>query len=358
MHCAQPRRSRFALAAALLGLTALAPASCGRTEDGSAQGGAKKPGAVVVYYSADDVYARPILEEFERRTGIDVRGVTDTEATKNTGLVQRLRAERTSPKADVFWSGEVFLTIQLAKEGLLAPHASATASERPEALRGADGLWHGFAQRARVLVVNTDRVPEAEAPTNLVELMDPRWRGRVAMARPQFGTTRGHMGALVAMWGEANTRQWLATMKNNGLRLYDGNSAVVTAVALGEADIGLTDTDDVHAGLRNGWPVALVHVRHDLPNGASFGPLVIPNSVALVRGGPNPEAGAKLVDYLLGPDAERALAASDSRNAPVNASVAAEFPDLALPEPARVHLEDVAASVDAAMRLTRETLGE
>jgi len=331
-------------------------AACGRQPQGASA--AQKTESVVVYYSADEVYARPILEEFEKRTGIEVLGVTDTEATKNTGLVQRLRAERQKPRADVFWSGEVFLTIQLANEGLLAPHTSAVAQDRPETLRGAGDTWHGFAQRARVLVVNTNRVPLEQAPDNLVELMEPRWRGRVAMARPQFGTTRGHMGALVAMWGEANAKQWLNSMKANGLRLYDGNASVVAAVARGEADVGLTDTDDVWAGKRNGWPVDLMYVRHDLPGGAAFGPLVIPNSVAIVKGAPNPAAAAKLADYLLGPDVERALAESDSKNAPVNPSVAAEFPDLALPEPARIHLEDVAGAVDAAMRLTRETLGE
>ena len=47
---------------------------------------------VVVYTSLDKVFSQPILEEFERKTGIKVKAVYDSEATKTTGLVNRLIA--------------------------------------------------------------------------------------------------------------------------------------------------------------------------------------------------------------------------------------------------------------------------
>jgi iron(III) transport system substrate-binding protein len=209
-----------------------------------------------------------------------------------------------------------------------------------------------------VLAYNTERVDASRAPRNMVDLMSPSWRGRVGMARPQFGTTRGHMAALVALWGAPNAGSWMASMKANGLRLYDGNSSVVQAVASGEIDVGLTDTDDVWAGQRNGWPVGLVYIRHDLPGGARAGPLLIPNAASLVKGGPNPEAARLLLDHLLSPDTERVLARGESRNIPSNASVAGEFPELAVEDPAWAPLEHIAASMDEAMRLCDEMLGE
>lgn len=324
----------------------------------AAAGGAEGQRQVVIYYSADEVIARPILDAFEKESGVRVLGVPDTEATKNTGLVQRLRAERSSPRADVFWSGEVFLTIRLGAEGLLEAHDSPVARDRPVRLIGNAGVWHGFAQRARVLVYHTGRVSKERAPQNMVDLMSPDWRGRVGMARPQFGTTRGHMAALVALWGAPNAGSWMSSMRANGVRMYDGNSSVVQAVASGEIDVGLTDTDDVWAGQRNGWPVGLVYIRHDLPSGARAGPLVIPNTVALVKGGPNSGAARLLVDHLLSSDTERALARSESRNIPSNPSVAAEFPELAVEDPAWAPLEEIAAAMDEAMRLCGETLGE
>ena len=75
---------------------------------------------VVVYVSVDEHVARPILQEFEERTGIDVLMVGDSESKKTTGLVERLRAEREHPLADVFWSSEAMQTIDLAEDGVLA----------------------------------------------------------------------------------------------------------------------------------------------------------------------------------------------------------------------------------------------
>src|SRR4051812_37517278 len=72
---------------------------------------------VVIYTSVDQPYCAPILMEFERRSGIHVVLKTDAEATKSVGLAERLRAEKDHPQADVWWSNEIFLTINLADEG-------------------------------------------------------------------------------------------------------------------------------------------------------------------------------------------------------------------------------------------------
>lgn len=320
-------------------------------------------GTVVLYGSADEVVARPIIERFERESGVRVVYQGDTEATKTTGLVQRLRAERDSPRADVFWSSEAFLTDALGAEGLLAPLVSSALADWPESFRDPRRLWHGFALRARVIVYNTKRVGPEEAPRQIAELADDaRWRGRIVMARPAFGTTRGHLAALVALWGEAAAREWLEALGAGGVRLLDGNSAVVRAVAMGEADVGLTDTDDVWAGRRQGWPVDLVYARHDLAArgdraGVRAGPLLIPNTVALVARGPNPAAARRLAEYLLSEPVERALAESESRNIPVRAALAVRFPGLAVPDPAAIPIARISASMDAAMRLAREVLG-
>ena len=70
----------------------------------------------------------------------------------------------------------------------------------------------------------------------------------------------------------------------------EGNSHVVRRVGRGEAWIGLTDSDDLAAGLREGLPIAAVDPGAD--------GLVIPNTVALIRGSPNPDNGRRLMDFL------------------------------------------------------------
>ncbi|MCA9310521.1 MAG: extracellular solute-binding protein [Phycisphaerales bacterium] len=305
---------------------------------------------VVLYYSADDHIARPIIQAFEEQTGIDVRERGDTEANKTTGLVEKLRAERNRPRADVFWSSEVFLTTRLADEDILAPCHTAVTDAWPDAWTGREHRWHGFACRARVVVYNTERVAPGDVPRTMHDLLNPKFRDRVVMARPQFGTTRGHMAMLVNLWGPERTEAFLMQLADNGVRLVDGNSTVVRMVARGEAWVGLTDTDDVIGGQRNDWPVEASLVRHDVDD-LTIGPMVIPNTVALVNGAPHPEPARQLIDFLLSARVEEMLAESDSRNIPVRPDLAARLDTWDISDPAPIDYHDVAASMHTAMQL-------
>jgi iron(III) transport system substrate-binding protein len=220
--------------------------------------------------------------------------------------------------------------LKLADEGLLRPFEPRELAEFggawPAGLSSPGKLWYGFGLRARAIVYNTARVEESEAPKASWELTDPKWKGRIGMARPQFGTTRGQMAYICAVCGESTFRTWLAGLKANGLRLYDGNSAVVRAVSQGEIDAGLTDTDDVTAGQAQKWPVGLVlEATGGGPCTIKALLMPIPNTVALVKGSPHPEAGQKLAEFLLSDEAERMLAKSESRNLPIREKVAQEF---------------------------------
>lgn len=216
-----------------------------------------------------------------------------------------------------------------------------------------------MAMRARVVVRHARRVPENEAPLQIGQLVGERWKGRVVIARPGFGTTRGHMAALVRAWGGERARAWMRGMKANGVRFVDGNSAVVRAVAQGEAHIGLTDTDDVWSGKRQGWPVEMTLIGHgdDAAHGAA-GPLWIPNSAGLVAGGPDRESGTRLLEFLLSADVDRLLAAHESKHVPLHEDTRGEFAHATQgPDPARSHAEwyeGVADSMDEAMKLCRE----
>lgn len=315
---------------------------------------------VVLYVSADDHVARPIVRAFEEQTGIRVDMVGDTEAKKTTGLANRLIAERDNPQADVFWSSEAFNTIRLAEEGVLAPHESTAAADRPAAMRDPAGRWYGFAARARVIVYAPDRVDAADVPRTWMALTNPRFRGRIVMADPRFGTTGGHLGAMKVTWtklgGAAYYEAFLMGLADNEVRLLPGgNAGVVRAVADGEADLGLTDSDDVWAAQDAGLRVRLVYPRHALEGDSGGGTLLIPNTVGRVAGGPNPVQAAALIDFLLGEQVERMLAGSVAHNVPVRPELAAEHSEYAVPDPLEVSLPRVAAvmpgAIDEAMRL-------
>jgi len=281
---------------------------------------------VVLYCSVDQAIAEPVIAAFETQSGIKVLARYDTEASKTVGLVQRIRAEASSPTADVFWSGEVFHTIRLAREGLLTPYRSESTRDWPAGLADPNGLWYGFALRARVIGYNTNKVSAQEAPKSLEDVLDAKWKGRLVMASPEFGTTGGDVASWFAHYGPQRAKEILQRLKDNQVRLVSGNSTAVRMVATGQADLCFTDTDDIYAGQRNGWPVAM-----NLLDQNGKGVLAIPNTAAMVKGGPHPEVAGKLMQFLLGEEIERLLVESDSHNSPVHVPVAQKHPEYAIP---------------------------
>ncbi|MBK7403530.1 MAG: ABC transporter substrate-binding protein [Phycisphaerales bacterium] len=345
----------------------LVSASVGAWASGCSGGasGSASSGEVVLYSSVDDFLLQQVIRAFEASSGIHVRALGDTEATKTTGLVERLIAERERPRADVWWASEPFGTIRLAAMGLFEPvklELRPPVEERfAPMLRGRDGLWHGIAFRARVIGVREGRFDEGSTPRRVADLAEPRLKGRIGMARPRFGTTRGHMAALAQAWGMESFREWLLALRSNGVRLYGGNSSVVRAIADGEIDVGLTDSDDVWGARRNSWPVVAVFeaVDHDGDSPwPSFGPMLLPNTVARVKGGPNGAQAGALIQFLLEGPAEEMLALSDSHNLPARhgpfAEVEAEF---SVPGGWAPDLAGVSAVEEAAMAACDEVLG-
>jgi len=255
---------------------------------------------VVVYTSVDRNFAEPILKEFERSTGIKIKPVYDVEASKTTGLVNKLIEEKSRPRADVFWNGEIAQTIRLKDEGVLDVYASGNAKDLPENFIDPDGMWTAFGGRARVFIVNTDLVNESDYPDSIMDLLDPGYEpAQIGIALPLFGTTATQAAALYAYLGEEEGRKYFKDLNDRKISVLDGNSVVRDYVADGRLAFGLTDTDDALGALEKGKPVSIIFP--DQKDG-QFGTLVIPNSVALVKGGPNKENGRKLIDYLLEED--------------------------------------------------------
>ncbi len=316
---------------------------------------AENPPHVAIYVSADEQIARPILKKFEQETGIKVDAKYDTEATKTAGLVNLIRSEADRPRADVFWSSEVFMTIQLANENRLEPLGDLVPVDWPKAFRDPSGYWIGFAARARVIAYSKSRVAPEDVPRSWTELTHDNWKDRIVMADPRFGTTRGHMGAMKAWWERhvmaGYFDAWFLGLAENHVRLLtNGNAGVVQAIASGEADIGMTDTDDVWAANARGADLGWVYPVHILDDPRA-GTLVIPNTVAMIHGAANPEPARRLIAWLISADTERALASSDSRNIPIRPGLAAEFPLIESPQPLEIDFASAAAEMEAAVKI-------
>ena len=303
---------------------------------------------VVVYAALDRGFSEPILAEFTRQTGIDVRPRYDTESTKTVGLTNRIRAEKDRPRCDVFWNNEIVNTLRLKQEGLLERCDPSEAANYPAEFRDTEGYWYGFAARARVLIVNIEMVAEAERPTSIYDLARPEFRGRVGIAKPLFGTTASHVACLFVSLGEEPAKAFLAGLKANDVRILGGNKGCATDVSAGRLAFALTDTDDAIIEVEAGRPVTIVYPD----SGADqIGTLLIPNTLALVKGGPNPEGGRKLIEYLLSPGVEEALADGPSAQIPLNRRSKVS-PRVCDPKRMKTMKVDFAAAAEAFERAT------
>ena len=236
---------------------------------------------VIVYTSQDQEYAQRLFESFGRATKVDLREVYDNEAAKTVGLVNRLIAEKNNPQCDVFWNNEELRTRQLARDGII------------------DSNWVSFGVRTRRIVVNTNLIALAAAPRDVLSLTNHQYFGKVALAYPLFGTTSAHFLALRQYLGATGWENWCRTLAANKPFVVDGNSVVVKMVGRGEAAVGLTDSDDILSGQREGLPVDSVRLGKD--------GFEIPNTAAMLLKAPHPEAAKKLLDYLQSPEVLRTL---------------------------------------------------
>jgi iron(III) transport system substrate-binding protein len=259
---------------------------------------------LVLYTSVDEPVARPIIREFERRTGLKVALKTDTEATKSAGLAERLEAEKDKPQADVWWGNEVFHTISLAERGVLVAYESPSAAAIPPAYKDPQHRWAGTALRVRVIARTTASDAGKTATASIASIRDltgSSLKGRICMARPTAGTTAGHVAALYTVWGKEQADRFFTDLKANGVKLVGGNSVVAEMVGQGTMWAGLTDNDDVDAMIREKGTLAMV--LPDQQEG-QIGTLAIPCTVALVK---PTEGGRRLVDYLLSREVEQRL---------------------------------------------------
>lgn len=270
---------------------------------------------VVVYVSEDQVFSDPILKDFERDTGIHVKAVYDTEETKGTGVMNRLIAEKNNPQADVYWANEPIRAEVLKQKEISAAYRSPNSEGIPAIFKDSESYWTGFSARARVLIVNRKAVIK---PESLNAYVDPKLAGKGIIANPLFGTTSTHVAALFTVWGDERAKQFMDALKHNGAKLASSNGESADLVAAGEFEFALVDSDDAVNRIRQGKAVEMV-----CPDQGEnqLGCLILPNATVLIRNSPHPEAGRKLIDYLLSRETERKLAFADCAQIPLHSGI-------------------------------------
>lgn len=259
---------------------------------------------LVVYSGRKEKAIKPAVEAFTRKTGIQV----DLKGGKTSGLANEIRMEQANPRGDLFISTEGGIMELLAAEGLLDPYLSPAIKAVPDEFKSATGTWTGISGRARVILYNKNLVPEKDVPKSVFDLTHPRWKGKLAIAGTRERTTLAWVSALVAVKGEAFTRDYIKGLLANGLKILSDNTEVWQGVGRGEFALGLTNSPNYYLARKMDLPVGVVY-----PDQGSdgIGTLINANAAAVIKGAKNPDAARKLIDFLLSPEGQRILVTAD-----------------------------------------------
>lgn len=252
---------------------------------------------LVVYSGRSEPLIKPLFDEFTAKTGIDVIVRYGDTAQLAATIVEE---GRRSP-ADIFFAQDAGALGTLSDANLLTTLPEHLLELVDGRLRSPDGEWLGTSGRARVLVHNTDAVPEADAPASIWELVQPEWNGRIGWA-PTNGSFQAFVTALRVLEGEERAGEWLKGIAANGARVYPNNRSIVDAVIRGEVDVGFVN----HYYL---FQFAEQHGT-ELParnhyTTADAGAIVNVAGVGVLQTSDNEAAALQLIEFLLSPAAQQ-----------------------------------------------------
>jgi iron(III) transport system substrate-binding protein len=260
--------------------------------------------SLIVYSGRKEKAIKPVVDAFIKATGIPV----DLKVGKTSGLANEIRMEKAHPRGDVFVSTEGGIMEILYHDSVLDPYVSPASEAIPVEFRSPSGAWTGISGRARIILYNKNLVAEKEVPTSVLQLTDPKWKGKLAIAGTRERTTLAWVSALVAAKGEVFTRDYIKNLMANGLKILSDNTEVWQGVGKGEFAIGLTNSPNYFLAKNAAMPVGVVYPDQTADG---LGTPISPNAVAIIKGAPHPDTARRFIDFLLSPDGQRVLVTAD-----------------------------------------------
>ena len=305
-------RIRYLWALALLFLLA----GCGARTDPDAQlsFAPEQSDRLVVYTSHKEEVWRPVVQEFEARTGIWVDVVTGG----SNELLARIAQESDAPAADVMFGGGVD-SLEVYRD-YFTPYVSGEQENILEIYQSPEGIWTPFSVLPVVLIYNTKLLADGQI-TCWQDLLQPGLRGKIAFADP--GVSGSSFTALVtllqAVGGETDDTLQQFAYNLGGLEL-DSSGEVLTAVANGSCWVGITLEETALKRQQAGDSIALIYPED--------GTSLVPDGSALVKGAPHPENVRKFLDFTASSDVQQLLADLYRRSVRTDVAPSPDLPGL------------------------------
>lgn len=241
------------------------------------------PSKVVVYTSLEDPILNVLVPLFEKDSGIKLEYVK----MGSGDMIKRAKAEAANPQADVIWSigGE---QLQANTDILAAYKPKEIAKINP--LYNVGTNWLPFTGIMNVFIVNTKLVPDDKTPKSWTDLADSRFSKMISTARAdKSGSSYMQLCNVISVYKDGGWGVYKSILANS--QISGSSGSVPKFVSDGEAMVGLTLEDNAYRYVIAGGPVKIVY--------PADGTVAAPDGIALVKGGPNPEAGKIFIDWCL-----------------------------------------------------------
>jgi iron(III) transport system substrate-binding protein len=209
---------------AILASAALALSACGSSSHSA--------DTITLYNGQHEQTTAALVAAFEHQTGIHV----DIRSGDEAELANQILQEGANSPADVFYTENTPVLEALRERGMLAPVSPSTLAAIPSRYNSSEGDWVGVSARVSVLVYNTSQLAPAQLPSSILELAEPKWKGKLAIA-PSETDFQPLITAIIKLDGRAAAERWLAGLQANG-KIYPDNETIVAQVNNGESAIG------------------------------------------------------------------------------------------------------------------------
>ncbi|MCW2824203.1 MAG: iron transporter substrate-binding protein [Aeromicrobium sp.] len=281
----------------------------------SACGGSGDDGpSITVYNAQHEELLAELAPAFTKETGIKVklRNGSDFE------LANQLVQEGDASPADVFLTENSPAMSLVESKDLFAKLDASTLELVPAQYQAKSGRWMGFTARSTVLVYNKAKVAQSELPTSLLDLAEPKWKGKVSFS-PTGADFQAIVSAVLELEGKAATEQWLAGLKANGT-VYQGNNVVLKEVNAGTIDTGVIYhyywyRDQQESGANS--DASALHFFGDKDPGA----FLSVSGAGVLKASKHQSDAQKFVNFLASVDGQQALADSYALEYPLNPDV-------------------------------------
>ncbi|MDQ6612224.1 MAG: extracellular solute-binding protein, partial [Gemmatimonadota bacterium] len=213
-------------------------------------------------------------------------------------VLERIRAEKANPQADVWFGAPTEMFERATSEGLLQKYVPTWKSAISPAAQDTGGMWYGTYLTPEVIAYNSDKVDSASAPRDWSQVVDPKWKGHVVIRDPvASGTMRAIFGAILQRSIESTRSTdsgWAYLRQLDGnTREYAANPAILyEKLKRGDGWITLYNMPDIATlQQRTGAPV-----KYMVPSSGT--PLLV-DAIAVVKGTKHAELAGKFIEYVM-----------------------------------------------------------